>query len=164
MILRAFVGDKKLKKKMLGNICETTGVEGRDFTIVKEMVTSGEDRFPKYDQSSFEQPSPLAAPDEVDAILALSHDLTELRTLKGFDVLDHNLQVELGMKSDDEAGFDPRKYNLDGSSPAVTLAPKVEAKVEMPAVVETPPVPEPEPEQEEEVMADVDFMKELEEM
>jgi hypothetical protein len=176
MILRAFVGDKKLKRKPLGNICDTTGKEGRDFTSVKEMVQSGRESFPKYEQSSFEQPSPLADPQEVEKILEKCYDLSELRTIKEFDVLDHNLQVELGNKSDDESGFDPRKYNLDGGSTAPTLdsAPEetptvktvetVVTTVENP--VQTPPATAPadSAEEEEEVMADVDFMKELEDM
>jgi len=175
MILRAFVGDKKLKRKPLRNICDTEGKEGRDFTIIKEMVQSGKERFPKYDQSSFEQPSPLAAPNEVEGILAQCYDLTKLRTVKDFETLDHNLQVQLGTKSDEDSGFDPRKYNLEGGStpvpaldpveetPTVKTVETIVTTVETP-VEQPPPVANDSAEEEQEVMADVDFMKELEDM
>lgn len=180
-VLKACVGDKNIAAiKALGNIFDTTGKEGRDFIVVKKLVKSGSQKFPNYDESYFDDPSPLAEPDEVETLLANAHVLAELRNLKEPEELRLELKKHLGIVAGDDSEFDPREYGHDGSggvrSAAVETAaaavetattvetPKAETpKAETPKVEEPPFNPDPPkvPEEDEEIMSVEEFMKEL---
>lgn len=164
LIMQAFVGDKKITAiKAYGNICETTGKEGRDFVIIKKLkkgVGPKGEKFPEY-QLQFLDTSPLGSPDDIKTWLANSYNLAELRLLKESVELSKALKMELGLIASEDTGYDPREY----SAPQVTEKPvsrveraerveKVEKVVE---AVEEPPF-DPD---EEDVVPDSDFLAEL---
>ena len=152
-IICAFVGDPTIPAlKKMGNICDTTGKEGRDFMIVK-VLQGG---FPNYAQSQFLDISPLGEPNKVKDWLATCHNLAELRSLKEVDELEKALQQDLGIiPAETAGGYDPSKF-LKGSNVKPNTAASVETPVAKPAKVMSPVV-----EEAEEVMADTDFLNEL---
>jgi hypothetical protein len=158
-IICAFVGDPTIPAlKKMGNICDTTGKEGRDFMIVK-VLQGG---FPNYAQSQFLDVSPLGEPDKVKAWLDTCHNLAELRSLKDVAELEHALQQELGVIPADDGGYDPSKFIKGGavSKPASSAA-AVETAVAKTVKVASPVVEEAPFDTNEEVMADTDFLNEL---
>jgi hypothetical protein len=97
MIVRAIVGDEN--EKALGDV--TNVKTGFDFVIRKELRGTGKDAFPNYDRSSFaRESSPLGTADEIAKWQANLHDLTKLRTLKGFDELETQLAIHRGLIPD----------------------------------------------------------------
>ena len=160
-IICAFVGDPTIPAlKKMGNICDTTGKEGRDFMIVK-VLQGG---FPSYNSSQFLDVSPLGEPDKVKEWLAACHNLGELRIIKDVAELEKALQQELGIIPADEGGYDPSKFikcakpvSKPVASPVSVEAAVVKtvAKVVSPVAVEEPPFDTGEE------MADTDFLNEL---
>lgn len=153
MIVRAIVGDKTAGEEPLGDI--TNPKSGRDFKLVKKMVGD----YPNYDQSKFLDSSPLGEPDEISNWLENLHDLQSIRVVKSDDELKHALKVHLGLIQDDQddGSYDPSEF-----SPKASPASKKEAKAEKvdlglnTAVATT--------EDEEEVMADDEFLKEIDDL
>jgi len=164
-IIIAFVGNPQIPAlKKLGNICDTTGKEGRDFMIIK----ANPGGYPNYDKSQFLDVSPLGDPNQVKAWLEQCHNLAELRVLKEVAELEKALQQDLGVIVADGGGYDPSKFikKQDKSvvTPVVTTSPAavedaVAKTVSTPAAVEEPPF-----NTDEEVMADTDFLNELNEL
>ena len=71
IILESINGSELTGRKKLGNV--THPVTGRDFRLVKKITkgTSGME-YPKYDQSSFEDPSPLGTDEQIKIWLLVS--------------------------------------------------------------------------------------------
>jgi hypothetical protein len=128
-IVRAAVGDPKAGEKGLGDISDLK--TGRDFKIVKKLrpVTF----FPYYDESKFQNPSPLGDKDQIEGWLSSLHDLAALRVLKPVEELDIALQKYTGALPDDDTNFDMSKYrrkpvDLGEQVAATKAAEKVESK------------------------------------
>lgn len=81
IILESINGSELTGRKKLGNI--THPVTGRDFRLVKK-ITKGNhgSEYPKYDQSSFEDPSELGTDDQIKVWLENMHNLDDLRTMQ----------------------------------------------------------------------------------
>lgn len=81
IILESINGSELTGRKKLGNI--THPVSGRDFRLVKK-ITKGNhgSEYPKYDQSSFEDPSELGTDDQIKVWLDSMHNLDDLRAIQ----------------------------------------------------------------------------------
>jgi len=161
-IMRAIVGDKDAGETPLGDI--TNPVSGRDFKVVKKITKSGPREFPNYDFSKFEGESPAGESDELDTWLENIHDLQALRKVKTEEELRHALRVHLGMVQEGESEKDDdldEFRNATGvgeetSTPAATAG---DDSVRSELVTQTAETSKPSEEQE--LLADDDFMKEL---
>jgi hypothetical protein len=149
MIVRAIVGDKDAGEEALGDV--TNPKSGRDFKLVKKM--NGE--YPNYDLSKFLDSSPLGEPDEINTWLENLHDLQAIRVVKTEDELKHALKVHLGLIEDsgNDEGYDPSEF-ASKSSPKTQ--PKSSADLGLESVSSTVV--------EEEVMADDEFLKEIDDL
>jgi hypothetical protein len=161
-IVRAIVGDATAGEKPLGDVTHPTN--GRDFRVVKKVVKGGGGaEYPNYDNSKFEDAAPAGSPEELKYWLENLHDLQALRLLKTPDELKHALKVHLGMVKEGEAANDDlaefRPQSQASSKPVSAPA----ALREELAVSSTPASPS-ESKSAEEILADDDFMKELNEM
>jgi hypothetical protein len=109
-IVRAITGDAKNDEKGLGDVSDLK--IGRDFKIVKKLRGQGKEQYPYYEESKFQDPSPLADKDQIDIWLGQMHDLNALRVLKDSGELDILLQKYNGVIPDDDAetSFDMSKY------------------------------------------------------
>jgi hypothetical protein len=84
IVLESINGSELTGRKKLGNI--THPVTGRDFRLVKKIVKGNmNSEYPKYDQSSFEDPSELGTEAEITQWINNMHGLEELRTLRPRD-------------------------------------------------------------------------------
>lgn len=81
IVLESINGSELTGRKKLGNI--THPVTGRDFRLVKK-ITKGNSgsEYPKYDQSSFEDPSELGTEAQIKVWLENMHNLDDLRVLR----------------------------------------------------------------------------------
>lgn len=159
-IMRAIIGDPKAGPagKGLGDVSDITN--GRDFIIVKKF-REGSD-FPYYDESKFQDSTPLGTPEEVEQWLGNLHDLASLRVLKPVEEIDIALQKYTGAIPDDDnnASFDMSKYRKK----APTLDEKVteeKKKVEKPAPTPSGVKVEAKPivKSDDEILAEADFVK-----
>jgi hypothetical protein len=157
-ILRACVGDEDAGVPGLGDVTHPTN--GRDFRIVKKIVKSGAREYPSYDDSRFEDISPAGTSEEFASWLKNLHDLESLRSLKTQDELKHALRVHLGMVKEDASIEDELAEFRNFSSPA----PQIDQKVREDLIVTTPTPSRPAMENilGEDILADDDFMKDLE--
>jgi hypothetical protein len=151
-IMRAIVGDEAAGEEPLGDI--TSPKNGRDFKLVKKIVKgSGGIEYPNYDQSKFLEPNPLGTPEEVENWVENLHDLQAIRVIKTEDELKHALKVHLGLISEGggDDDYDASEFSSKPSKnePKDLIEDKVEAKV--PA----------SDDDDEEIMADDDFLKEI---
>jgi hypothetical protein len=146
-ILRAIIGDPKAGPagKGLGDVSDIKN--GRDFIIVKKFREGSE--YPYYDESKFQDPSPLGTPEEVNVWLENLHDLASLRVVKPVEEIDIALQKYTGALPDDDTSFDMSKYrkkapSLDEqvSEAKKVVAAKAETKPSV-AKAETKPTPAP---------------------
>lgn len=157
-ILRACLGDEDAGVPGLGDVTHPT--KGRDFRIVKKIVKSGSREYPSYDDSRFEDISQAGSAEEFASWLKNLHDLESLRSLKTQDELKHALRVHLGMVKEDSSVEDELAEFRNFS-----VSPKVEQKVREDLIVSTPPA-KPSQSMEnilgEDILADDDFMKDLE--
>ncbi len=97
MIMSAIVGDSKAGKKPKGDI--TDPKTGRDFRLVKKTTRGNSGyEYPGYEGSEWEEVAPSGTPDELDRWLESLHDLTALRKVSDFAVLDHALKVHNGVR------------------------------------------------------------------
>lgn len=156
-ILRAIVGDEVAGEPGLGDV--THPLNGRDFRIVKKIVKSGPREYPSYDDSKFEDISPAGTSDELASWLANMHDLKTLRIIKTPDELKHALRVHLGMVKDTVSVEDELAEFRNFSTPE-----QPEQKVREDLAVSTPPSKPSSTESilGEDILADDDFMKDLE--
>lgn len=135
-IVRAIVGDKANEEKGLGDITDTKN--GRDFKIIKS-VRPGKDSFPEYNESKFQESSPLGDPDQVEQWLATLHDLGGLRKLQPVEEMRVELKKHLGIIKNDDTGFDINEYRRPAAEgvPAQSLEEQVEQVVAQAAAKET---------------------------
>ncbi len=96
-VREAILGNPKMRKTPLGDI--THPLTGRDLIIRKEITTDGNETFPNYDKSDFDQVSPLGEPEQVKAWMAGLHDLQSLRIIKSADEINAELREFLGAPS-----------------------------------------------------------------
>lgn len=163
-IMRAIVGDESAGETPLGDI--TNPVNGRDFRVVKKITKSGNREFPNYDFSKFESESPAGSPEELDKWLENLNDIQGLRKLKTTEELRHALRVHLGMVTEGEAPQDDDLAEFRGAASKSNKAPAVAASVIGDDTVRQELVTQTEATQsnraeEQELLADDDFMKEL---
>lgn len=164
MIMRAISGDKSAGLKPLGDITHPTN--GRDFRLVKKITKGSDGEYPNYDLSQFEEPSPLGSPEEMEEWMGNLHDLAELRNVKPDEELKHALKVHLGIITENVGGddFDPAEFQKADKAGSPETAKAEEAvRDELTNSVSEETVVEAKAD-EEEVLADDDFMKELEGM
>jgi hypothetical protein len=151
MIVRAIVGDKDAGEEALGDV--TNPKSGRDFKLVKKM--NGE--YPNYDLSKFLDSSALGEPDEISTWLENLHDLQAIRVVKSEDELKHALKVHLGLVEEATQGddsYDPSEFTSKPS--AKTSKPTSSADLGLETASSTVV--------EEEVMADDEFLKEIDDL
>jgi hypothetical protein len=149
-IVRAIVGDEAAGEEPLGDI--TNPKTGRDFKLVKKIVKGANGvEYPNYDQSKFVEASPLGTPDEIEKWIENLHDLQAIRVIKTEDELKHALKVHLGLITDDADDESYKAEEFASSSPRESL---IEDTAEKVAVVS----------EEEEIMADDEFLKEIDDL
>lgn len=163
-ICRAFVGDESAGEKGLGDIAHP--INGRDFRVVKKVVKGGGGtEYPNYDNSKFEDVTPAGSPDELTTWLENLNDLQSLRAVKSEDELKHALRVHLGMVKEGESQDDDlnefRTAGNTASGGSSVAEPTRGVREEL--VVSSSPASS-ESKSGEEILADDDFMKELEGM
>jgi gp32 DNA binding protein like len=152
MIVRAIVGDKDAGEEALGDV--TNPKSGRDFKLVKKM--NGE--YPNYDLSKFLDASPLGDADEINTWLESLHDLQAIRVVKSEDDIKHALKVHLGLveeAANDDDGYDPSEFTSKPSS-KTSSKPTSSADLGLETASSTAV--------EEEVMADDEFLKEIDDL
>lgn len=159
-LMRAIVGDPKAGEKKLGDV--THPITGRDFRCVKKVVkgAGGKFEYPNYDQSVFEEVSEAGTPEELERWLENLHDLQALRILKTDEELKHALRIHLGMVKDTSGDDDDlNEFRNAGKTPNISAASE---PIREELVTRTPEVREAKEEAKtEEIMADSDFMQEL---
>lgn len=158
-IARAVAGDKDAGIAPLGDI--THPLSGRDFRIVKKIAKSGAREFPNYDDSRFEDVSAAGSTEEFSSWLQNLHDLNSLRVLKTQDELKHALRVHLGMVRE-EASVEDELAEFRNVSAQQKSEPEQKVREDL-AVSSTPQKSSlPETLLGEDILADDDFMKDLE--
>jgi hypothetical protein len=160
-IMRAIVGDKDAGEAPLGDI--THPVTGRDFKVVKKITKSGNREFPNYDFSKFEPESPVGSSEDLDKWLDNIHDLMSLRKVKTDEELKHALRVHLGMVQEGETNQDNdldefRNATGTPSNSAAAVVGDDSVRDELVKQTESSTSGSSE---EQELLADDDFMKEL---
>lgn len=166
-ILRAILGDESSGDSPLGDVTNPT--TGRDFRVVKKVVKGGGGKeYPNYDNSKFENESPAGSPDDLSKWVENLHDLQSLRAIKTPEELKHALRVHLGMVIEADANSKDNDNDLEEFRNAGHSASGGSHSVASEAVREELVVSTPAPTESklsgEEVLADDDFMKELEGM
>jgi hypothetical protein len=161
-IVRAIAGDETAGEKALGDV--TNPKDGRDFRVVKKVVKGGGGaEYPNYDNSKFEDSSPLGSPDDLKLWIEKMHDLQALRILKVADELKHALRIHLGMVKDGDVGADDELAEFrNAKTPAPSKPSAVESVREDLAVSSSSS--KEESKSSDEMLADDDFMKELSNM
>ncbi len=175
-IITAIVGNVKAGKKKKGNIADLTAKEGRDFRLVKTTTRgSGGFEYPDYAESEFEETSVAGTPEQIEKWLANLHDLTKLRTVKEWAVLDHALKVHNGVIEGDDDDFDTSVYEpghgdssmladdetpIQKSSPPVSKT-KEQAPASKPIVKQEKKEPSKSKAVEDEILVDPEFQAEL---
>jgi hypothetical protein len=126
IILESINGSELTGRKKLGNI--THPVTGRDFRLVKKMTkgTSGAG-YPKYDQSSFEDPSELGTDDQIRIWLESMHNLDDLRNLRPRPEMIDSLREYFNGGASEAPAFETQKV-VSVSVPATPAAPAPAAK------------------------------------
>jgi gp32 DNA binding protein like len=157
-IVRAIIGDPKAGPagKGLGDVSDLKN--GRDFCITKKF-RSGSD-FPYYDESKFQDPSPLGTPDEIEQWLANLHDLAALRVVRPMEELDIALQKYTGALPDDDVSFDRSKYVKKAATLDEQVAEeKKKATAVAPAAkAESKPATKPAVKSSDEILAEPNFL------
>jgi hypothetical protein len=154
-IMRAIVGDPEAGERPLGDI--TSPTNGRDFRLVKKIVKGGGGReYPNYDNSKFEDVSPAGSPDEINTWIENLHDLQALRVLKTQEELKHALLVHTGKVKEGESAEDDLQEFRNNSSSNVSNTVREDLTVSTSTSTTA--------DSQDEVLADDDFMKDLESM
>lgn len=159
-IARAVAGDEDAGIAPLGDV--THPLSGRDFRIVKKIAKSGAREYPNYDDSRFEEVSAAGSTEEFKGWLENLHDLNALRILKTQDELKHALRVHLGMvREENSVENELAEFrNVDIKS----KPDQPEQKVREDLAVSTTSTKQVQTESilGEDILADDDFMKDLE--
>ena len=113
-IFTYILGNDTLGKKALGDVTDI--LKGRDFKLVKVMTQGANGTYPTYNESEFDDPSPLGSPDQVEKWMASIPDLVSLRRLVEADELKRQLKMHLGLIQDEATGFDASEYEPAGGS------------------------------------------------
>jgi hypothetical protein len=120
-ILTNILGDPEAGEPGLGDVMNIK--TGRDLKIVKKVVGSGKDAFPRYEGTKFVEPSPLG--EEADVVKWINNmfDLAELREVKSIEELEKEIAIHRGLIPDDRndnSGFDldnfDKKYRKGGTT------------------------------------------------
>ena len=160
-IMRAIVGDESADEAPLGDV--THPVTGRDFKLVKKVVKgTGGTEYPGYDNSKFEDVSPAGTPEELKTWLENLHDLKALRVLKTSDELKQALKVHLGIvkgESEDTSDLDEFR-NVSQENHSDVIGDVVTESVREDLV--TPTVKLSSDKSDLDILADDDFLKEME--
>jgi len=154
-IMRAIVGDEAAGEAPLGDI--TNPKTGRDFKLVKKNVKGANGvEYPNYDQSKFLEPSALGTPEEVDGWIENLHDLQAIRVIRTEEELKHALKVHLGLisENEDDGDYDAEEFSSKSSSKGESKKELIEEAKEKVSVSA----------EEEEIMADDDFLKEIDDL
>jgi len=155
-ITRAIVGDEVAGEKPLGDI--THPINGRDFKVVKKIVKGGGGmEYPNYDDSKFDEPSPLGTKEEISKWLEATHELQSLRVVKSADELKQALRVHLGMVKEDESKTDDLEEFRGAGQPAAPQA-VASSKIKEEVVTDLSGSSSTE---DNDLLADDEFMKEL---
>lgn len=106
LILTGILGDEEAGEPALGDVMNIK--TGRDLKIVKKMVGSGKEVFPRYEGTKFVEPSPLGNDDEIATWIGNMFELAELREVKSNDELEKEIAIHRGIIPDERknAGFD----------------------------------------------------------
>lgn len=156
-IMRSIVGDDTAGEKPLGDV--THPLNGRDFRLVKKVVKgSGGKDYPNYDNSKFDDVSPLGSPEELTTWIENLWDLQALRTVKSPEELKHALRVSLGMVKEEnhQNDDDLEEFRNAGLVPEKpTYSEPLREELASSTIKE---------ESGDEILADDDFMKELADM
>jgi hypothetical protein len=119
--LTNILGDPEAGEPGLGDVMNIK--TGRDLKIVKKVVGSGKDAFPRYEGTKFVEPSPLG--EEADVVKWINNmfDLAELREVKSIEELEKEIAIHRGLIPDDRndnSGFDldnfDKKYRKGGTT------------------------------------------------
>jgi hypothetical protein len=152
-IMRAIVGDEAAGEEPLGDI--TNPKTGRDFKLVKKNVKGANGaEYPNYDQSKFLDPIALGTPEEVEKWIENLHDLQSIRVIKTEEELKHALKIHLGLiteNDDDDDDYDASEFSVKSNSKNESKKELIEDQKEKVAISA----------EEEEIMADDDFLKEI---
>jgi hypothetical protein len=155
-IMRAIVGDEAAGEEPLGDI--TNPKTGRDFKLVKKNVKGANGaEYPNYDQSKFLEPSALGTPEEVEKWIENLHDLQSIRVIKTEEELKHALKIHLGLiteNGDDDDDYDASEFSVKNNSKNESKKELIEDQKEKVAISA----------EEEEIMADDDFLKEIDDL
>jgi len=158
-IVRAIIGDESAGEKPLGDI--THPMNGRDFRVVKKVVKGGGgEEYPNYDSSKFEDVAPAGNLDEIKKWIDGLHDLQALRAVKSADELKHALKVHLGMVRDESSNSGDELSEFR-SKPSEPVKPVPQVLREELAVSSST---SKETKSAEDILADEDFMKDLNNM
>lgn len=132
IVLESINGSELTGRKKLGNI--THPLTGRDFRLVKK-ITKGNSGagYPKYDQSSFEDPSELGTEEQIKNWLDNMHNLDDLRNLRPREELIAALREHFNGGVSDTPSFQENKVSVSVSAPSQPAQAKAPAK---PAEVE----------------------------
>ncbi|MEI7489662.1 MAG: hypothetical protein WCJ72_20035, partial [Chryseobacterium sp.] len=155
MIVRAIVGDKAAGEEPLGDV--TNLKTGRDFRVVKKL--NGD--YPNYDLSKFIESSPLGDPEEVNGWLDNLNDLQAIRVVKSEDELKHALKVHLGIiqeANQDDDGYDSSEFSSPSKTTSKPAQKSVPKDLGLDSVLSSTTV------DEEEIMADDEFLKEIDDL
>jgi len=160
-IMRAIVGDEAAGEEPLGDI--TSPKNGRDFKLVKKIVKGANGvEYPNYDQSKFMDPSPMGDPDEIERWVESLHDLQAIRVIKTDDELKHALKVHLGLINEQgDSDYDAEEFSKKNSE-EVAVAVKPEKPKAKKNLIED--IVEEAAAEEEEIMADDEFLKEIDDL
>jgi len=159
-ITRAIVGDEVAGDKPLGDI--THPVTGRDFKVVKKIVKGGGGmEYPNYDDSKFEDSSPLGTKEEISKWLESANDLQALRAVKAPEELKQALRVHLGMIKEDDSKDDDdlEEFRTVGQAPQPAASASTKIKEEV--IVSSTTESKDSGGDENDLLADDEFMREL---
>jgi len=126
IVLESINGSELTGRKKLGNI--THPITGRDFRLVKK-ITKGNSGagYPKYDQSSFEDPIELGTEEQIRVWLENMHNLDDLRGLRPREELIVALKEHFNGGSADAPTFNDQKV-VSVSVPAAPAQAKAPSK------------------------------------
>lgn len=158
-IIRAIVGAPEVDEPELGDV--TAFLTGRDLKIIKRQTKSGNNSFPSYNESKFNDVSPAGSKADWDRWTNSLHDIIGLRTLKPLEELDTEVKV-----------FKGEIVREEGASQSFATQPQARTSVTVPAGVPTSkpvaatrkaaPAPTPAPADDIDTsLADDDFLSKL---
>jgi hypothetical protein len=116
-IMKAICGNESTEEEPLGNVADLAN--GMDFKIHKKIRSSGDDKFPNYDESKFAGSSPAGNPDQIKKWMSELHDLAALRVVKTADEVERDLRIHLGQEKESRANtYDPSKLGGGNAGPS----------------------------------------------